>query len=72
MCDEKDVLLMSLTGLVSHDSQEDVVVQGSGLSRGDKRRNARLARLRVLVPADNAILGIDLADDEAGVVRDGS
>ena len=31
---------MSLTGLVSQNSQEDVVVQGSGLSRGDKRRNA--------------------------------
>jgi transposase len=57
--DEKDVLLMSLTGLVSQDSQEDVVVQGSGLSRGDKRRNAKLARLRGLVAADNAIVGID-------------
>jgi hypothetical protein len=66
--DEKDVLLMSLTGLVSQDSQEDVVVQGSGLSRGDKRRNAKLARLRGLVAADNAIVGIDLADEKQAVV----
>ena len=65
---DKDVLLMSLTGLVSQNSQEDVVVQGSGLSRGDKRRNAKLARLRELVPADNAILGIDLADEKQAIV----
>ena len=65
---EKDVLLMSLTGLVSHNSQEDVVVQGSGLSRGDKRRNAKLAQLRELVPLDNAILGIDLADEKQALV----
>ena len=54
------MLLMSLMGLVSQNSQEDVVVQGSGLSRGDKRRNAKSARLRELVPTDNAILGIDI------------
>ena len=59
---------MSLTGLVSQNSQEDVVVQGSGLSRGDKRRNAKLARLRELVPAGNAILGIDLADEKQAIV----
>jgi transposase len=66
--DEKDVLLLSLTGLVSQNSKEDVVVQGSGLSRGDKRRNERLVRLRELVPVDNAILGIDLADTKQAVV----
>lgn len=44
--------------------EEDVVAQGNGLSRGDKRRNAKLARLRGLVSADNAILGIDLADEK--------
>jgi transposase len=60
----EDVLLMSLMGLVSQNSQEDVVVQASGLSRGDKRRNARLARLRELVPVGNAIMGIDLADEK--------
>jgi transposase len=63
-----DVLLLSLMGLVSQNSEEDVVVQGSGLSRGDKRRNERLARLRGLVPADNAIVGIDLADQMQAVV----
>ena len=30
---------------------------GSGLSRGDRNRNARLARLRELVPLRNAIMG---------------
>ena len=38
---------------------------GSGVSRGDRNRNARLARLRGLVPVSNAIVGIDLADSEA-------
>jgi transposase len=36
---------------------------GSGLSRGDRNRNARLARLRELLPSDHAIVGVDLADD---------
>lgn len=35
---------------------------GSGVSRGDRNRNARLSRLRAAVPAANAIVGIDLAD----------
>ena len=44
---------------------------GSGLSRGDRYRNARLARLRELVPVSDAIAGIDLADDtQAAVVTD--
>jgi transposase len=64
----EDVLLLSLTGLVSQDSEEDVVTKGSGLSRGDKRRNARLAELRRLVPLENAILAIDLADKKQAVV----
>ena len=34
---------------------------GSGVSRGDRNRNARLERLRALVPVTNAIVGIDLA-----------
>jgi transposase len=41
---------------------------GSGVSRGDRNRNARLARLRALVPACNAIVGIDLADTKQMVV----
>ena len=59
---------MSFTGLVSQNSQEDVVVQGSYLSRGYKRRNERLARLRGLVPTDNAIVVIDLADEKQALV----
>jgi transposase len=43
----------------------------SGLSRGDRNRNARLARLRRLLPPENAIVGIGLADDkQAAVVTD--
>ena len=43
----------------------------TGLSRGDRNRNARLARLRELLPLGNAIVGIDLADDkQAAVVTD--
>ena len=41
---------------------------GSGVSRGDRNRNARLARLRGLVPVGNAIVGIDLADRKQMVV----
>ncbi|MBE8524835.1 transposase [Amycolatopsis sp. H6(2020)] len=40
----------------------------SGISRGDRNRNTRLARLRALVPARNAIVGIDLADTKQMVV----
>ena len=44
---------------------------GSGLSRGDRNRSARLARLRELVPLSNATAGIDLADGtQAAVVTD--
>jgi transposase len=41
---------------------------GSGVSRGDRNRNARLTRLRALVPVTNAIVGIDLADIKQMVV----
>jgi transposase len=41
---------------------------GSGVSRGDRNRNARLARLRALVPVRNAIAGIDLAGGKQVVV----
>jgi transposase len=44
------------------------VANGSGVSRGDRNRNARLARLRGLVPVSNAIVGIDLADKKQMVV----
>jgi transposase len=41
---------------------------GSGVSRGDRNRNARLERLRALVPVSNAIAGIDLAGSKQMVV----
>ena len=47
------------------------MANGSGVSRGDRNRNARLARLRVLVPVSNAIVGIDLADSKQMVVVTG-
>jgi transposase len=40
----------------------------NGVSRGDRNRNARLARLRELVPLTNAIVAIDLADQKQMVV----
>jgi transposase len=51
-----------------HRKENVSVSKGSGVSRGDKRRNARLAELRRLVPRENAIAGIDLADQELHVV----
>ena len=42
--------------------------KGSGVSRGDRNRNARLERLRTLVPVTNAIVGIDLAGRKQMVV----
>ena len=44
------------------------MVNGSGVSRGDGNRNARLSRLREAVPMCNAIVGIDLADRKQMVV----
>jgi transposase len=60
---------MRLSGLVSHARiGRAFVVNGSGVSRGDRNRNARLAGLRVLVPLVHAIVGIDLADRKQMVV----
>ncbi len=44
---------------------------GSGVPRGDRNRNARLERLRALVPVTNAIVGIDLADAKQMIVVTG-
>lgn len=41
---------------------------GSGVSRGDRNRNARLAKLRAAVPVSSAIVGIDLAERKQMVV----
>jgi transposase len=40
------------------------VVQRSGLTRGDRRRNDRIAALRMVVTSDRAILSIDLGEDK--------
>jgi transposase len=44
------------------------MTNGSGVSRGDRNRNARLSKLREAVPLSNAIVGIDLADKKQMVV----
>jgi transposase len=44
------------------------MTHGNGVSRGDRNRNARLARLRELVRPEHAIVGIDLADKKQMVV----
>jgi transposase len=36
----------------------------SGVTRGDRRRNARRERLRAMLPRDGAVIGIDLAEDK--------
>jgi transposase len=41
---------------------------GSGLSRGDRRRNERLGELRRIVAPDRAVIGIDLADEVQSLV----
>src|SRR5215469_18127367 len=52
-------------------SRRTSVNDRTGLSRGDRNRNARLARLRVLLPHGNAIVGVDLASvKQAAVVTD--
>jgi transposase len=38
--------------------------KGSGISRTDRRRNARKERLRGLLPRDGAVVGIDLGEDK--------
>src|SRR6266699_3248620 len=63
-----DVLLMRLSGSYPSASRRTSMSDRSGLSRGDRNRNARLARLRALLPASNAIVGIDLADVKQAIV----
>ena len=59
---------MRLSDLMFHRMSRAFVGKGNGVSRGDRNRNARLARLRTLVTAGNAIVGIDLADSKQMVV----
>jgi transposase len=51
-------------------TKEDVVSnrKRSELTRGDRRRNERLSRLRVIVRSELAIVGIDLASAKQAVV----
>jgi transposase len=49
-------------------SRRTFMGNGSGVFRGDRNRNARLGRLRVLVPVMNAIAGTGLADKKQMVV----
>ena len=50
----------------SQPHQEDVVSNGSRrrLSRGDRRRNEKLARLRAIITRETAVLAFDLASDK--------
>ena len=41
---------------------------GNGLSRGDRRRNERLERLREIVTVDRAVIAVDLADEKQVLV----
>ncbi len=38
--------------------------KGNGMTRGDRRRNARREHLRGMLPRDGAVIGIDLADEK--------
>ena len=40
------------------------MAQGSGLTRGDRNRNQRIAALRAVVRRDRAVLAIDLGEDK--------
>jgi transposase len=55
--------------LVSQTQQrEDVMMsKGSGMTRGDRQRNARRKRLRGLLPRDGAVIGIDLAEEKQAI-----
>ena len=39
----------------------------SGMTRGDRRRNARRERLRAVLPRDGAVIGVDLADEKQAI-----
>lgn len=42
--------------------------KGSGISRSERRRNARRERLRGLLPRDGAVVGIDLGEEKQALV----
>jgi transposase len=43
------------------------VGKGSGMTRGDLRRNARRERLRAMLPRDGAVIGIDRGGEKQAV-----
>ena len=45
--------------------------KGSGITRGDRRRNERKARLRAMVPLDNAVPGLDLGENKQALAVTG-
>jgi transposase len=60
-----------MTGFGSQDSRRTFVAQGSGLTRGDRNRNRKLAALRETVRRDCAVLAVDLGEDkQVAVVMD--
>jgi transposase len=48
------------------------VGKGSGVTRGDRRRNARKARLRALVPHEYAVAGLDLGEKKQALAVTGA
>ena len=46
--------------------------KGSGITRGDRRRNVRKARLRALVPHENAVAGLDLGEKKQALAVTGT
>jgi transposase len=58
-------------GLGVSRSRRTFMGNGSGVSRGDRNRNAGLERLRALVPVTNAIVGTGLAGSKQMVVVTG-
>jgi transposase len=60
-----------MTGFRSQDSRRTFVAQGSGLTRGDRNRNRKIAMLRQAVARDRAVLAVDLGEDkQVAVVLD--
>jgi transposase len=47
-------------------------VNGSGITRGDRRRNERKARLRALVPVSSAVVGVDLGEKKQALAVTGA
>src|ERR1700755_2721568 len=58
------------TGLVSQTQRGGRSVSkgsGNGMTRGDRRRNARRERLRAVLPREGAGVGIDLGDEKQAI-----